>query len=652
MISTRFILLLLCLLAMSFAQAVCPPLAQQLALRAAAEAVPSESVGAQQAWAAVLEAARQCQKEAPSQAHAESLYDILLVAAQSAQRNERSDQAYQWLLEALAVAKQAQLPRQQYKALNLAAQMDLRAARQDSARQFLREVLRLTEQQHWDIERAEALSDLSSVERRRANYFDALGLERAALNLRRSLSPSETWRSYGNLAVLYEQIELIDLARSNYLAALDAATAQGVAKDIADARLSYADFLNDFGVNEADQALALAGQALPVLRDGDPVREAAALLQIGRARMQLGQLDGALSAFQESYSLALRSNAKSMLAHVQFRWGEFEFLRGNLDAALGRIEQARASYLELENRHRLIKVTELLERVYQALGRDLDAARAGREHFRLRNEVLGAGATQKLSELLSDFELSEERSRNAELKAANDLSTLKLASERRIRLLSVSLAGLLVLGFLALGYRHWQTRRLNMLLRAQQAKLTSANEALKAKSAELYHATITDPLTGLRNRRYAMTQLVEILSAKTKADMGLLLLDLDHFKKVNDQYGHPIGDQVLLATTFALSKALPNDTLLARIGGEEFLVVLANCSLEQSLRLADLARAAVCAEPVLTDKGELPISVSIGVNFIAASAKPSLSDVLRDADQALYLAKNAGRNTVRMLPQT
>jgi diguanylate cyclase (GGDEF)-like protein len=653
MIFTRLTLLLFCLFAIARAQATCPPVAQQLALRAAAEAVPGESVGAQKAWAEALDVARHCQKEAPSVAHAEYLFEVLLIAAQNAQRNARADQAYQWLLEGLALAKQAQLPRQQFKALNLAAQMDLRAARQDSAQRFLREVLSLTKAQHWDVERAEALSDLSNVERRRANYFDALSLERAALNLRRSLSPpSETWRSFGNLAVLYEQIELFDLARSNYLAALNAATENGVAKDIADARLSYADFLNDFGVNEASQALALAEQALPVLRGGDPVREAAALLQIGRARMQLGQMDGALSAFQEAYNLAARSNAKSMLAHVQFRWGEYEFLRANREAALGRIEQARTAYLELENRHRLIKVTELLERVYQSLGRDLDAARAGREHFRLRNEVLGVGATQKLSELLSDFELSEERTRNAELKAANDLSALKLATERRIRLLSVSLAGLLVLGFLALGYRHWQTQRLNHLLRAQQTKLSSANEALKAKSAELYHATITDSLTGLRNRRFAMTKLAEMLSAESKTEISLLLLDLDNFKKINDQFGHPIGDQVLIAATFALSKALPSDALLARIGGEEFLVVLANRTPEQSLRLADLARAAVCAEPVATDKGELPITLSIGVHCIPASIQQSLSQALRDADQALYLAKNSGRNTVKMLLQS
>ena len=129
--------------------------------------------------------------------------------------------------------------------------MDVRAGRQNDAASALHQMLDLSKSQSWDKERAETLSNLSTLERRRANYFDALAFEREALDLRRSMKPAnETWRSLSSLAVLYEQIELLDLSRVNYVEALQAATTMGEPEDVADARLRYADFLNDFGSGE------------------------------------------------------------------------------------------------------------------------------------------------------------------------------------------------------------------------------------------------------------------------------------------------------------------------------------------------------------------------------------------------------------------
>jgi diguanylate cyclase (GGDEF)-like protein len=635
------------ILAAAAANSVCLPEPARIKLRAAAEAIPAETAALSPAWQTALNAARACQQEQASPANEAALIEILLQGATTWQRGGDPDAAYRLVQELRTLTQTPALARQHYRALTMAAELDVRAGRVEDAARDLQEVLNLSKAQGWHKEQAEALSDLSTLERRRSNYFDALAFERQALNLRRSMQPpSETWRSLSSLAVLYEQIELLDLSRANYLAALDAAATLGGVRDVADARLRYADFLNDFGAGESHLALSLAEQALPVYRDTDPVRQASALLQIGRARMQLGQMDGALSAFQEAHALATRNNAKSMLAHTQFRWGEYEFNKGNFLAALGRIEQARVAYIELENRHRLIKVSALLERVYLALGRELDAARSGREHFRLRNEVLGAGATQKLSELLGDFELSEERLRNTELKAANEVSATKLSAERRVRVLSFALVGFLVLGLAVLAFRHTQVKRLNQRLRLQQQDLTRAHAELMDKSAELYHATITDSLTGLSNRRFGMAQLAQKLAAPRRASIAVLLMDLDHFKSINDQHGHPVGDQVLLAVTAALSTALP-EVLLSRIGGEEFLAVIEDRSPEQCWHLAETARAAVCAKPVPTEHGELLITISIGIRFLDPHTEASLSQVLTVADQALYLAKSAGRNCVK-----
>lgn len=562
-----------------------------------------------------------------------------------------SERALQYLAEGLRIAEIGNLLRGQFETLQEMARLETSAGGSERALWALERALQIAQAQNWPVEAATALSQLARVERRRANYLPALRYELRALDVRRREAPSEAWRSLGELAVLFEQIELTDQARENYAAALSEAKQHGQASEQVNAMVQYAGFLNDFGSVDADQALALAEQALLIARErGDVMREGSAQLQIGRAKVNLGRLDEAESAYREAYATAGRTDARTLMAHVQLRWGELELIRNNPKSALGRIEQARLAYLAQDNRHRLIKVYASLEHVHQALGDPLAAALAGREHFRLRNEVLGAGPSGKLGDLLTNYALGEANARNLQLRQENQLNAVMLNSERRVRLMTIAGTVILALAGCVLLWRHLATRKLYLLLIANQAELSRAHERLKAQSAELYHASITDTLTGLRNRRFALEHLAQLLE-NASVRLAVMLIDIDQFKAVNDRYGHPIGDRVLARVSQAMVEALPTSALIARIGGEEFLVVLDASEVKDPAELAEHLRAHVAAAEVLTDNGVLRVTLSIGLWVVCCPPRITCSEVMSGADLALYQAKAEGRNCVRVYPE-
>ncbi|NDW01213.1 diguanylate cyclase [Salipiger sp. PrR002] len=157
-------------------------------------------------------------------------------------------------------------------------------------------------------------------------------------------------------------------------------------------------------------------------------------------------------------------------------------------------------------------------------------------------------------------------------------------------------------------------------------------------------AAVTDPLTGLHNRRYALPHLARMLEqAQQQAEpLAILLADLDHFKSVNDLCGHPVGDQVLAATARTLARDLRSADLVARFGGEEFLIALPNTDAAQALATAEKLCRRVATQPLCAP--QVTISIGLALSFGPDTAE----DALKRADQALYRAKHAGRNQVHL----
>ena len=160
---------------------------------------------------------------------------------------------------------------------------------------------------------------------------------------------------------------------------------------------------------------------------------------------------------------------------------------------------------------------------------------------------------------------------------------------------------------------------------------------------------LTDELTGLYNRRYLFAHLDEMITRINSEGVGaaLLLFDIDHFKRVNDTYGHPTGDEVLRQIARRAQDSVRSDDLVARLGGEEFAVVMPETGLAIASAVAARLRLAVAAKPFVLPgaSGELDITISIGVT-VANAGYEDRDQFLKRADDALYEAKATGRNRV------
>jgi two-component system, cell cycle response regulator len=179
-------------------------------------------------------------------------------------------------------------------------------------------------------------------------------------------------------------------------------------------------------------------------------------------------------------------------------------------------------------------------------------------------------------------------------------------------------------------------------LRAGNRILTLQDEQMRAHEQLRYQAT-HDALTGIWNRVEILDMLRRELdrASRSYSSTGLLMLDVDHFKRINDTYGHLTGDEVLKEVTRRITKAVRTYDSIGRYGGEEFLILLPGCSREQIDQGAERVRAAVDDGPIFVDESAVSVTVSIGAAVTAGST--SAEEMLSAADIALYRAK-IGRN--------
>lgn len=177
-------------------------------------------------------------------------------------------------------------------------------------------------------------------------------------------------------------------------------------------------------------------------------------------------------------------------------------------------------------------------------------------------------------------------------------------------------------------------------------KLREMTASLSVRSQSLEQAALTDALTGMQNRRYFDDALREYIEEfrRIERPIGLMVLDLDHFKKVNDTYGHDIGDEVLRAVAKCLKDMTRYHDVVARLGGEEFAIVAPNMDLDMLTRLAERIRSAISTMPV--SSGNIRLKVTTSVGLAIWDRQETMEQFYRRADTRLYEAKRQGRNLV------
>ncbi|CAM2907390.1 sensor domain-containing diguanylate cyclase [Paenibacillus sp. FSL F4-0087] len=180
-----------------------------------------------------------------------------------------------------------------------------------------------------------------------------------------------------------------------------------------------------------------------------------------------------------------------------------------------------------------------------------------------------------------------------------------------------------------------ELERLHEEYKVKQQALIKVNDQLETMAS-------TDLLTGLKNRRFFQDKMLGSLARfqETQCVFSLLVVDIDHFKHINDTYGHPIGDLVLGNLAGLLQSVSRSTDVVARYGGEEFVIILADCDRQQAVTIAERYRSQVAS----ADWGEYNITVSIGAATV--SQEDTEQSLFQKADQALYASKTGGRNRV------
>lgn len=193
----------------------------------------------------------------------------------------------------------------------------------------------------------------------------------------------------------------------------------------------------------------------------------------------------------------------------------------------------------------------------------------------------------------------------------------------------------------------FDAEELRARLQVGERILKVQDELIAARDTLHFQAT-HDVLTGVASRGATLEALARELSRgfREGRPVGIVLADIDHFKKINDTYGHMAGDLVLQEVARRMTKCTRAYDCVGRYGGEEFLIVFASSSDEAVLRQAERMRKSIEAMPVHTPEGEISITASFGITAAHGSREYDVAELLRATDAALYRAKNAGRNRV------
>ncbi|MBF0265051.1 MAG: diguanylate cyclase [Gammaproteobacteria bacterium] len=187
--------------------------------------------------------------------------------------------------------------------------------------------------------------------------------------------------------------------------------------------------------------------------------------------------------------------------------------------------------------------------------------------------------------------------------------------------------------------------KINLQLRQQQEKLE------KSKQQLMYEASI-DSLSELYNRRYFYKIAGPIFQESKNQNkfLSLLMIDIDRFKGINDNFGHDVGDMAIRSCSEVFKKLSSGDEIIARYGGEEFVILMPDSPTDSALKLAENIRKSIESSPLLLEQGKMvSLTLSIGIANMVVEQDKGIEDLLKRADKALYIAKNNGRNKVELV---
>jgi diguanylate cyclase (GGDEF)-like protein len=450
-----------------------------------------------------------------------------------------------------------------------------------------------------------------------------MDLKRAEAIFERIGLPHHALTALNGIAILYNRMGDNPQARNMYTKALKAQRQAGM-------RREQGVTLHNLGrAHENMQEWAAAKQAFEesyaISRELKYARgEGYALRGLGAVANGVGDPANALLTLDRAAALQRQGPDARLNAQIELARGIALHQLNQLPASAASLHRALAVFKQADSLSELRATHAELAAVYAemnnwrpAYDHLLDAQATAERLF--RNQV-----DQRFTSLKVEFDTAAKEKENELLVRENEANQNALEQERRARGLQATVITLTVIlaGLLAtLAIYQWRSKR------------------------RMRHLAMTDELTGVPNRRAVLTQLAPLLEPAVQR-CAMLIIDIDHFKSINDQHGHAEGDEALRAVATQLRTEVREPAFIGRLGGEEFVVVVPDADLEAAQRLAERFREQVMKIDTSRWLADRRLTVSIGLT-LANLAADTPSAMLQRADAALYEAKRAGRNCVR-----
>jgi diguanylate cyclase (GGDEF)-like protein len=487
---------------------------------------------------------------------------------------------------------------------------------------------------------ARELNSIGMLDGRTGRFSDAVAMHNEALTLARSAADQgEIARSLRMLGVLYRNLDDEELASRYLLEALDFVEERNRREAIALHGELSGSFTRLERITEAEYHAQRSVELAEI--SGSPPNKVNSFTRMAELRLIQNRLPEAERwverAFESFDAVAVRDQVLLRLTRIKV-----QAIRGSSPEILTEAEAVLAETRRIGDRILERGALDLLSEQQLRAGDAASAFITRKAHQALDKELAIDVAARRIAVLESSLEREREAAERELLERDNAIQALTLNRQRLfgIALIAGLFALVAVAGLFYSRYRNADRRRRE--ISQSRDELARLHQALVDSATELERVAHTDALTGLSNRHAIVDELARRLRDPTRA-LAVMLLDLDHFKQINDQHGHLAGDAVLREVATRLRTALPA-AAVGRWGGEEFIAVLDTSDPVQTLAIAEGARTLIAATPVRFEGRDLAISASIGI----ASRRPgeAMDGVLGNADAALYRAKRAGRNRV------
>ena len=486
---------------------------------------------------------------------------------------------------------------------------------------------------------ARSLKWLANIDVERSNYNEALDRYQEAYEIFSSRSDNQQLaRLLSNIASVYINMEEWETASHYSQRAFEWYGRSGINNAYIESILHINAGVIDKYLGNERQRKFHVDKALKLSAKTRSVRiKTIALINLSAYYLDHGDEPAAMTAAEQCLAMARRHGGKNgiSVANCHESLSEAFYSSERTEQALYYAKLALSVYESNRIQHRMIYVYELLAKIYESGDDYQQALRYYKKYSELGRSYLFDIRRKELFDMQERYDTHVKEKEIQLLKAENALTSSRLA-ERKASENMLKLGTALIIILL-----YWLYRRYSMLNKDKQV--------LELSNAQLETQSNKDPLTMLHNRRFLERWLKDMPIADYRHGGLVVVIDIDHFKKFNDDYGHNVGDEVLVEMAKRLKSVVRQRDVVVRWGGEEFIMVVA-CRESESERVLQRIQQQITAADFSLSCGDYSVTVSMGAIFTPSPAQLCREwvSLLIEADRALYRAKELGRNNYQL----